>query len=300
MRTLGNRELRANRLPEWGREPVPGLLARTDDHEYQGPDDFSRFHVREGAIAGLYLTETAHPAGYRIPKHSHQMASFYLLLAGSLSEQFGREDVERRTDELVFTPPDRPHANRFLGSGGRCLIIELHPAIHARLSECRGLPTDLHSFRGQSAWLAGRLYKEFRSGDAVSPLVIEGLILEILGEICRERCRRDFRLPRKIGQIREFLDSSLSQPVSLGELAKSVSLHPVYLARIFRQTYGCSVGEYFRRRRIEFVCAQLATPDKPLAQIASEAGFCDQAHLTRTFRRITGLTPGQYRQVHRA
>jgi AraC family transcriptional regulator len=265
------------------------------DCEETAQEDFSRFHIREGAIGGFYLTETGHPAGYRIPKHAHQMASLYFLLAGSLTEQFQRENVERKASELVFMPADVPHSDVFLGNGGRCLIIELHPAVHSRLSGGRGLPKTLRSFRGHPAWLARRLYNEFRFDDG-QPLVAEGLILEILGEICRQNVRPSISVSqRKISQAREFLDSAFSQPISLNDIARAVNLHPVYLARMFRQTHRCSVGEYLRRRRVDYACSQLSASDKPLAEIASEAGFFDQAHFTRTFQKLTGLTPGQYR-----
>ena len=223
---------------------MSSLLTRTVDYEATpAPEDFSRFHVRDGEVAGLFLTETEHPAGYRIPRHAHEMASLYLVLAGSLTEQFGRENAERKTDELIFTPADQPHSNVFLGRGGRCLIIELHPSLISRALECGALPATLKSFRGQTAWLARRLYNEFRFCDALSPLVVEGLVLEILGEICRQQLKsRRFRPPPKVSQARELLDATFSQTVSLGDVAQAVDLHPVYLARAFRQTYGCSVG----------------------------------------------------------
>jgi len=287
--------------PICGEQIVPGLLARTTDYEDQGNEDFSRFHVREGSVAGFYLTETQHPAGYRIPRHSHQVPSLYLLLAGSLMEQFGRENAERHTAEVIFTPADRPHSNVFLGRGGRCLIVELNTSWNSRMAHGDGLPTELKSFRGQPAWLANRLHNEFCSSDLISPLVIEGLVLEIIGEICRQSSqRRGFAAVRKVIEAREFLDAAFSQSISLDDVAGAVELHPVYLARAFRRTYRCSVGEYLRRRRVEMVCAQLLASDKPLAEIASEAGFCDQAHLTRIFHKLIGTTPGQYRAVRGA
>jgi AraC family transcriptional regulator len=282
-----------------GEQVVLGLLTRTVDCEETKEEDFSRFHVREGAIGAFYLTETRHPAGYRIPKHSHEMASLYFLLAGSLTEQFRRENVERRTDELVFTPADLPHSDVFLGRGGRCLIIELHPALLARLSDCHTLPTTMRSFRGQAAWLSRRLSDEFCFSDG-SPLVAEGLLLEILGEICREGARLpSSQSQTKINQAREFIEGAFSQPISLNDVARVVGLHPVHVARMFRQTHRCSVGEYLRRRRVDYARSQLSELDKPLSEIASEAGFCDQAHFTRTFHKLTGLSPSQYRARHR-
>jgi hypothetical protein len=144
-------------------------------------EDFPRFHVRSGGVAGPYFTETRHPAGYRIPRHAHEMTSLYPVLRGSLTKQFDRENVERKTDELIFTPPDAPRSNVFLGRGGSCLIVELNPMVISRTVECGKLPNSLKSFRGQPAWLANRLYKEFCCSDAFSPLVVEGLVLEIIG-----------------------------------------------------------------------------------------------------------------------
>jgi AraC family transcriptional regulator len=280
---------------------MSSLLTRTIDYEETPTqEDFSRFHVRSGGVAGSYFTETRHPPGYRIPRHAHEMTSLYLVLRGSLTEQFDRENVERKTDELIFTPPDVPHSNVFLGRGGSCLIVELNPAIISRTLECGKLPSSLTSFRGQPAWLAKRLYKEFCCSDAFSPLVVEGLVLEIVGAMCRQTPRRGSMGPqRKISQARERLDASFSESISLCDIARAVDIHPVYLARMFRQTYQCSVGEYLRLRRVGFACCQLSASDRPLSEIASEAGFCDQAHFTRTFHRLTGLTPGQYRAARR-
>jgi AraC-like DNA-binding protein len=69
----------------------------------------------------------------------------------------------------------------------------------------------------------------------------------------------------------------------------------VHFAAVFRRHYGCSVGEYLRRRRVHRARQRLAETDLPLAEIATEAGFADQSHLTRMFKRFVGLTPGQYR-----
>ena len=56
-----------------------------------------------------------------------------------------------------------------------------------------------------------------------------------------------------------------------------------------------SVGEYRRRRRLDYARRKLADPRLSLAEVAIDAGFADQSHLTRAFRRVTGVTPGQYR-----
>ena len=70
----------------------------------------------------------------------------------------------------------------------------------------------------------------------------------------------------------------------------------MHLARLFRERYGYSMGEFVRRRRIAWACGQLAGSDRTISAIALDAGFADHAHFTRTFHRITGCTPRWYRR----
>jgi AraC family transcriptional regulator len=277
------------------------LLTRTI---YRGrpsaPPGLGGFHVRALDTSGLHFTETSHPPGYKLPVHSHRMVSFYLVLSGGVTEQFGRERSERTPGALVFTPAGEEHSDVIHSSGARCLIVELQPRTVERALECGSLPKAPASFGGRAAHLAKRLYTEFRFSDSLSPLILEGLALEMLAEVCHTGPRRRDACPKsRIDHAREFLDTHYAEPVSLARIADVVSLHPVYLARMFRQYHECSVGEYLRRRRIESACAQLSAGGKSLAEIASECGFCDQAHFTRTFHRLTGLTPAAYRGQRR-
>jgi AraC family transcriptional regulator len=87
-----------------------------------------------------------------------------------------------------------------------------------------------------------------------------------------------------------------NDPLSLEAIAAAVGVHPSHLARVFRQQHQCTVGEYVRRLRLEFACHHLTTSDTPLAEIALAAGFADQSHFTKTFRRHIGTPPAQFRR----
>jgi AraC family transcriptional regulator len=229
------------------------------------------------------------------------MVSLYLLLSGGATEQFGRERTERTAGELVFAPAGQEHSDVIHGCGAHCLIVELQTQILERVLECEELPKGPVSFRGHAAHLAHKLYAEFLFPDLLSSLILDGLALEVLAGVCRAGSRqRDSGSMLRIERAREFLDAHYAESVSLARIAHAIDFHPVYLARVFRQRYGCSVGEYVRWRRIESARTQLSVGTKSLAQIASECGFWDQAHFTRTFNRLTGLTPAAYRALCRS
>ena len=145
------------------------------------------------------------------------------------------------------------------------------------------------------------MYKEFRSLDELSQLVIEGLTLELLAETFRAAQRevKYFDQPW-IKRAHDLIQARFNDTFVVSEIAESVGVHPVHLTRVFRRRFGCTVGEYVRQLRVDFACRELSNSRKPLAEIATTAGFCDQAHLSRTLKRFTGMTPFEFRSVFRS
>lgn len=97
----------------------------------------------------------------------------------------------------------------------------------------------------------------------------------------------------------EVVHDCFNQRLSLGDIAESVGVHPAHLARAFRKRYGCSVGNYVRRLRVNFAADELRSGDHSLSQVALKAGFYDQAHFNRCFKRKFGIPPGVYRATYR-
>jgi AraC family transcriptional regulator len=88
-----------------------------------------------------------------------------------------------------------------------------------------------------------------------------------------------------------FLHASFRSPVSLRDVAREAGVHPVYCARVFRRHHGCPVSAYLRALRVAEAGRLVLQYGQSLAQAALEAGFADQAHLSRSFRRQIGFSP---------
>jgi len=202
---------------------------------------------------------------------------------------------------LIGLAPDEVHEDSFHNRGTRVFIIEIGQSWVERVLDHSTLFDESVDFRGGLApWLALRLYNEFQQEDQLSSLSIEGLTLELIAETARHYRRPPERRPsRWLIQAKELLNERFSETLALEKIAKAVEIHPVHLARGFHQFYGCTIGEYVRRRRIEFASREILMFDVPLSQIALRAGFYDQSHFSRVFKRVMGLTPTKFRAACR-
>src|SRR5262249_10325142 len=125
---------------------------------------------------------------------------------------------------------------------------------------------------GLPVWLVYKLHDEFRRADDASPLAMEGLALEILAEAGRgSGCTADIGRLLWLEQVRALLHANFAENLSLQEIAATVGIHPVHLARTFRAHHRCTIGEYVRQLRIEYACRELFRSDTPLAMIALAA-----------------------------
>jgi AraC-like DNA-binding protein len=86
-------------------------------------------------------------------------------------------------------------------------------------------------------------------------------------------------------------------PARLDLLEPFAGVHPVHLTRVFRLHYGTPVGAYVRGLRLDWAAGRLTASGQCIAEIALQAGFYDQSHFTRAFKRRFGLTPRAYRRA---
>lgn len=88
----------------------------------------------------------------------------------------------------------------------------------------------------------------------------------------------------------------LSEPLHVPELARMCRLSPTYFVRAFANTVGMAPYAWFMDRRVAQAQILLADSELPLAQIALDCGFSDQAHFTKAFGKTTGTTPARWRK----
>jgi AraC family transcriptional regulator len=247
--------------------------------------------VRSSETAGLLMAECRYPPGGRMPRHWHDLDHFYLVLQGSSTDDYGQNAEHCRPATLIFHPAGEGHATRYHDAGARTFVVQMEPGWRERLRDHAEVLDHPRAFAGGlPAWLAARIHREFREADATAPLAIEGLTLALLAEASRPHADlapplRSCPPPRWLRQARELLHDEFAQNPSLDAIARAVGVHPAHLAREFHRYYRRTIGEYLRDLRLECARRELATSNAPLVEIAASAGFSDQSHFSRVFKR---------------
>lgn len=248
------------------------------------------------SVCGLRFFEKTYDSGDS-PVHGHEHAALCLVLEGQFTEHHSAGKFVCAPQSVLFYPAGFSHHEAFDAPSSRCFVAEIPQSWIEELREGSPLaPHPIQARGGALAEIALRMCCETRSLDSASPLVLEGLMLEFLGTAARQKAAKHSRQAGRLERFREALHGHFRESLSLGRLARMTGLTPVIVARRFRLHYGCTVGSYVRRLRVEFAARLLAETDTPLSEVALSAGFCDQSHLCRVFRRFVGTSPGDFRR----
>jgi AraC family transcriptional regulator len=104
--------------------------------------------------------------------------------------------------------------------------------------------------------------------------------------------------PWQARRAMRFIDQNLSRTIRIEEVAAVARLSASHFSKAFRTDFGVPPHGFVIRRRIERAQDMMLVTNEPLASIALSCGLVDQAHLTRLFRRLVGVTPARWRRLH--
>jgi AraC-like DNA-binding protein len=97
-------------------------------------------------------------------------------------------------------------------------------------------------------------------------------------------------------RVRDYIEEHLGGKLTIEDIAAAIGLSKSHFSRAFKATLGTSPMAYVAARRIEHAKQMMVASTGSLAEVAVDCGFADQSHLNRQFRRVVGVTPGQWRR----
>ena len=247
-------------------------------------------------------------AGAPYQKHRHDTYAVGVTDSGVQVFDYRGAVHASTSGHVVVLYPDEMHNGRAgtdAGFGYRIVYVEpflLADAVRTLRGKAGPLPF-VSEVVSTNVMLSRAIDAAFRG--PLESLAVDSLIVELAqGLMAGERGGASAAISRHVDsaatdRARQLLDAEKTRVVHSRELETVTGLTRYDLARQFRIRFGTSPYRYLLMRRLEFVRERIHE-NRPLADIAVDAGFADQAHLTRAFRSAFGLTPARYRHLRRA
>jgi AraC-like DNA-binding protein len=247
----------------------------------------------------------AHYVRHAYPRHSHDY--YVICLIDSGRQSFLHEGRQYFTPPggVILINPGAVHTGQAadpLGFTMRCLYPTV-AQMQAAVFGLTGRHQELTSFtraRVDDPWAYSHLSALHTAlSDGAGALECESRFTWTLAQLISRYGEVPGRQPapgrerEAVRRARCLIDERFAEGVSLAEIAAHVALSPFHLLRAFRAEFGLPPHAYLDSVRIRHA-ERLIALGKPLAQVSAETGFSSQSHLTHRFKRLIGVTPGQY------
>jgi AraC-like DNA-binding protein len=261
-----------------------------------GTDDGAAVRAWKPPVAGVREVLQARFTDHAYPPHTHDVWTLFVVDDGAVRYDLGRHQrfAERSTVSLL--PPGVVHDGRPGRAGGyrkRVAYIEpdvlgeavIGPSVDAPALIDPVLTSEVTALFAALAEPDDALEAETRLA-----FVVDGIRSVYGGWTAGAEPDR----PDLADALRAYLDARPFEQVTMADAAAVLDSTTTRLARAFAGAFGIAPHAYVLGRRLE-AARERILEGAPLVDVAAEVGFCDQAHLTRRFKRFLGVTPGSFR-----
>lgn len=147
------------------------------------------------------------------------------------------------------------------------------------------------------------LVKYYNSDDHFAPLRTNGLLMELLHHHLTVNAKNLVALSKESGSVKmntllTYMQDNLNKKMQIHDFATLMNLHPNYLIRLFKNTFGSSPMDYFNQLKIEKAKEMLEVTQDPINIIADKLAFSSPYYFSKVFKSHTSFTPKDYRQSH--
>lgn len=224
--------------------------------------------------------------------HAHDCIEFIYFLEGQADIATEEEDMALSLFEIVVYPKNVKH-QEFLDTRYRQSIICIHLQCETALQMERFFK--LKDENGKLRWVFRRICEAYHDESGGQKQVLNDLVVLLIdmliyfsGKLQSEKSN----LPEKCLQ---YMQEHYAEDISMETLAARLYVSTSYLNRIFKKQYKTTPIKYLNLYRVEIAGELLVQTDYKISVIAGMAGFEDARNFSKVFKKITGLTPGEYR-----
>lgn len=225
--------------------------------------------------------------------HYHENPHISFLYQGADVERRSTGSYERTTGNIYFYYAGEEHSSVFRTMLSKNINIDFGRTFLSKYCFAETYIDRAVTRNLDAKFLILKMRQEMLRSDN-SNLAIETLLLELIGGAGASSNRAT---PTWALRLADLLNDRWNEQLSLDELSLAVGAHPVTISKHFRKYFSCTLGEYLRKLKVDRSLSLIKNSAMSLTEIAFHCGFADQSHFTRTFQRVTGFLPKEFRNL---
>lgn len=215
------------------------------------------------------------------------------------------QNMRTPKDCTVFVPPNTEVYERSDGNS-EVVIIDIQQTHWLEFADLAGIANDreprfYNALFSKQLGQIGRNFRRLFCLGSDDNLLMESMIIDAHRELAStirltSEIERKYPLSTKVViRLRDYIEANLENPITLEDLAKQADLSAYHFVRAFKDTTGTTPYREVIERRVRLARALLKERNHSIADIALQAGFSSQSHMTSVFNQTIGVTPGRYR-----
>jgi AraC-like DNA-binding protein len=235
------------------------------------------------------MTVRRYAAGQRQAAHTDRHSRVSLLLRGALCEESRAGALRLGPGDVLLKSHEVEHEDRFGDDGA--VILSL--AFTRDDPFDQGAPPWRKRDDGAGLRLAASLIEAAAANDR---LAVDAIGTDLVAGGADHRYEAG-RAPAWLLRLRDELEGASLATVDVAARARKAGVHAAHASRLFRRCFGASITEHAQQHAVRRAMALMAPPETALSDVALAAGFYDQSHMIRVFRRMSGRPPGALRAM---
>ncbi len=233
---------------------------------------------------------------------------FFIVLSGSGTLNYQDKNYNLAVGDCVFIDCTRPYSHTTSDNLWQIAWIHFNgptmPSIYAKYEERGGLPVFCPKHKESTDMFYTALeniYETADSSDYIRDMKINDGLAKILSLIMAESWQPDMQRKdtkkQNIIQIKNYLDEHFMESIPLSTLAEMIYINKFYLVKTFKQQFGLTISQYIQQKRITRAKHLLRFTNNSIESIGAECGMEQPHYFSRTFKKIEGISPSQYRDM---
>jgi len=258
--------------------------------------DDTRMRAWRPDVPGVSEVFHAHMTSHVYPMHTHESWTLLIVDDGMVRYDLHRHEHGALSGVVTLLPPHVPHNGRAATSAGfgkRVIYLDLTYLPPTLISRAVDQPVLVDPLLRRRIHQLHRVLDQ--PGEAFEAEHRLALIAERLRGHLGKHEEPDAPGPGTsvARDLRDLIDVHFREKMTLRDASGRIGVHPAHLVRTFSREFGISPHQYMTGRRVD-LARRLLLDGLPPSLVAAEAGFYDQPHLSRHFRRVLGTSPGRY------